>query len=58
MAPKVKWADMTDDDDWADLPQPIATTRHGVKIVKRPKTPPPPDKTKTGSSIKSDARDM
>lgn len=53
MAPKVKWADMTDDDDWGDLPQPIATTRHGVKVVKRPKTPPP-DKTKPASINKAD----
>jgi hypothetical protein len=43
---KVRWADMTDDDD---LVVPVTISKHGIKI--RAPTPPPPpiDKTIKGN---------
>lgn len=39
MATKMRWADMTDDDDDTQLPEPVTVSKHGVKV--KTKTKPP-----------------
>jgi hypothetical protein len=52
MATKMSWADIADEED-AKLPEPVAVSRHGIKIKKHVVTKPsyiPPhlrDKTKS-----------
>lgn len=49
---KVRWADMTDDDD---LEPPVAVSKHGVKVKKHaPPRPPTPDKNITDQKDKNE----
>lgn len=59
MATKMSWADIADEED-ARLPEPVAVSRHGIKIKKQVVTKPtyiPPhlrDKSKSATNSKDE----
>jgi hypothetical protein len=55
--PKMRWADIADEEDLKSLEIPVVISKHGIKIAKKPSYVPPhqrPDKNHVPSQKRVD----
>ena len=55
--PKMRWADIADEEDLKSLEVPVVISKHGIKIAKKPSYVPPHQRPLKNQEPRKDKKD-